>query len=143
MGEQAVACCMLTLLSHAGQHLCVLHTPHGRASWRACSLPSPPERWPQLGTFLPCNHQHLPTVAGSLKGAQPSPGKDHRPAPPARLDVSPSMEHLRSLSTVQSSASVASLASAAGGEGETAALLGGTGPATAAAMARAPALLPR
>ncbi|KAL4443977.1 hypothetical protein ABPG75_011714 [Micractinium tetrahymenae] len=97
-----------------------------------------------IGVSIVFISMHLFFSMGSLKGAQPSPGKDHRPSQPARLDVSPSMEHLRSLSTMQSSASVASLASAAGGaDGEAAALLGGGGPATTAALARAPVLLPR
>lgn len=92
---------------------------------------------PQLST--PCSALLPVASQGSPKGAAAggiAPGKDHGARGPPQLSISPSMEHLASLSNVQSSASVASLASAAGGE-EAAPLLG------PAAASRVPVLLPR
>jgi hypothetical protein len=77
---------------------------------------------------LMCPHRH---AAGSLKGtAAPAPAKDH-PSHPPKLAVSPSMDHLLSLSTpasrVQSSSSMAD----------------GAGGSAAQLLARAPMVLPR
>lgn len=80
--------------------------------------------------------------AGSLKGAAPAPGKDHR-SHPAKLAVSPSMDHLLSLSTsasrAQSSASLASVAEAAEGPDGAAAAAALLGPPAS----KVPWVLPR
>lgn len=120
---------------------------HGRAEPSALPYvpvhPCPPLD-PRLAPLspLPCLTPHPPGTArrGSTKGdATPGlagAGKDHRPR---QLAVSPSMEHLASLSAAASHASMASLAGAAGAaEAEAVPLLAGP-----AAAARVPVVLPR
>ncbi|KAI7844758.1 hypothetical protein COHA_001640 [Chlorella ohadii] len=92
-----------------------------------------------LGVAIVFISMHLFFSMGSAKGAAAGglspPGKDTRGQRPPQLAVSPSMEHLASLSNVASNASIASLATA---EGDVITPL--LGPASGA---RAPALLPR
>ena len=153
MGGSALqVICLTGVFAHEHTGTCISLLP--RWVWQYISEPAPPSshvhclisalRLPS--TTTPC--------AGSLKGGAASggSGKDHGGGGGGtKLAVSPSMDHLLSLSTVQSNASVANMAAVGGGGSNGSGGGGGggglgdpeAGVPTLGGAARVPVLLPR